>query len=96
MSFTAEGGAGYSISVYLPPGYPDERPLLQVSPAVQHPWVDAAQQVVAAPGIVNVSTDGGVGCVVVGYYMVPLAIYETHNEYIVRMASRMHCICCRL
>ncbi|XP_043221873.1 vacuolar protein sorting-associated protein 37A-like [Amphibalanus amphitrite] len=52
VSFSVDG-VGYSISVYLPPGYPDERPLLQVSPPVQHPWVDAGQQVVAAPGIVN-------------------------------------------
>ena len=56
VSFSV-GGVGYSISVYLPPGYPDERPLLQVSPPVKHPWVDAGQQVVAAPGIVNVSTE---------------------------------------
>ncbi|XP_037070262.1 vacuolar protein sorting-associated protein 37A-like [Pollicipes pollicipes] len=46
-------GAAYSVNVFLPPGYPDERPLLQVRPPVRHPWLDAAQQVVAAPGIVN-------------------------------------------
>lgn len=46
-------GAEYQLSVFLSGGYPEERPLLRLSPAMSHPWLDPNQVVVGAPGIVN-------------------------------------------
>lgn len=35
--------------------FPNEKPLLTVSPAIVHPWVNADSEVVSAPGLLNVN-----------------------------------------
>ena len=39
----------------LPAQFPQERPVVTVSPGVRHPWVDTQMKVTGCPSINNVS-----------------------------------------
>lgn len=54
VEFSA-GGHGMTIQVSLPPEFPLEKPVLKVSPQIDHPWVNEQCKVVSAPGLLNVS-----------------------------------------
>lgn len=53
LPFTS-GGNELNLQVVLKPDFPNERPVLKVSPIVVHPWVSSDGEVVGAPGVLNV------------------------------------------
>jgi hypothetical protein len=59
VEFSA-GGHGMAIQVSLPPEFPLEKPVLKVSPQIDHPWVNEQCEIISAPGLMNVS---GLVCV---------------------------------
>jgi ESCRT-I complex subunit VPS37 len=44
-----------AIQVSLCPEFPRKRPVLKVSPQIDHPWVSEQSEIIRAPGLVNVS-----------------------------------------
>jgi hypothetical protein len=54
VEFSA-GGHGMAIQVSLPPEFPLEKPVLKVSPQIDHPWVSEQCKIISAPGLLNVS-----------------------------------------
>lgn len=54
LPFTS-GRNELNLQVVLKPDFPNEKPVLKVSPIVIHPWVDGDGEVVGAPGLLNVS-----------------------------------------
>ena len=54
VEFSA-GGHGMAIQVSLPPEFPLEKPVLKVSPQIDHPWVNEQCEIISAPGLMNVS-----------------------------------------
>jgi ESCRT-I complex subunit VPS37 len=54
VEFSA-GGCGMAIHVSLPPEFPLEKPVLKVSPHIDHPWVGDQCKIISAPGLLNVS-----------------------------------------
>jgi ESCRT-I complex subunit VPS37 len=44
-----------AIHVSLPPEFPLEKPVLKVSPQINHPWVNEQCEIISAPGLMNVS-----------------------------------------
>lgn len=53
VDFRAVNGQAFQLGVFLPPGFPSQRPNLTLSPSGSHPWLDGAGQVVGAPGLLN-------------------------------------------
>lgn len=54
VEFSA-GGHSMAIQVSLPPEFPLEKPVLKVSPQIDHPWVNEQCEIIGAPGLMNVS-----------------------------------------
>jgi ESCRT-I complex subunit VPS37 len=52
------------IHVSLSNEFPNEKPLLTISPAIVHPWVNAESEVVSAPGLLNFTIHSDLGRVV--------------------------------
>lgn len=48
------GGKEFNIYVTLTKDFPNEKPILKVSPAIIHPWINADGEITAAPGLLNV------------------------------------------
>ncbi|KDR10569.1 vacuolar protein sorting-associated protein 37A isoform X2 [Zootermopsis nevadensis] len=63
VEFSA-GGHGMTIQVSLPPEFPLEKPVLKVSPQIDHPWVNEQCKVVSAPGLLNFTVHSDLGRVV--------------------------------
>jgi ESCRT-I complex subunit VPS37 len=55
VEFSA-GGYSMAIQVSLCPEFPRKRPVLKVSPQIDHPWVDEQSEIISAPGLLNVSS----------------------------------------
>jgi hypothetical protein len=49
------GGHVMAIQVSLSPEFPLEKPVLKVSPQIDHPWVNEQCEIISAPGLLNVS-----------------------------------------
>lgn len=45
------GNSTVSLNITLPPQFPNERPIVKVSPPLRHPWVNDQMVVVGCPGI---------------------------------------------
>jgi ESCRT-I complex subunit VPS37 len=63
VEFSA-GGHGMAIQVSLPPEFPLEKPVLKVSPQIDHPWVNEQCEIVGAPGLMNFTVHSDLGRVV--------------------------------
>lgn len=49
------GGNDFSIAVSLASDFPNEKPVLKISPIIIHHWVGADGEITGAPGLLNVS-----------------------------------------
>lgn len=58
------GGRGMAIQVSLPPEFPLEKPVLKVSPQIDHPWVNEQCEIISAPGLMNFTVHSDLGRVV--------------------------------
>ncbi|XP_022086195.1 vacuolar protein sorting-associated protein 37A-like [Acanthaster planci] len=58
---TGTGATNIALHITLPPQFPQEKPLVKVSPPLRHPWVSNTLTVVGCPGLNNfgVHTDLG-------------------------------------
>jgi len=61
---TVHNGNSLSLYITLPPTFPQDRPLVKVSPAVRHPWVNEQMLVVGCPGVNNFVTHSDLGKVI--------------------------------
>ncbi|XP_033606810.1 vacuolar protein sorting-associated protein 37A isoform X2 [Cryptotermes secundus] len=52
VEFSA-GGYSMAVQVSLCPEFPRKRPVLKVSPQIDHPWVNEQSEIISAPGLVN-------------------------------------------
>ncbi|TRY63584.1 hypothetical protein TCAL_08190 [Tigriopus californicus] len=64
VDFRAVNGQAFQLRVFLPPGFPSQRPDMALSPPGSHPWLDQSGQVVGAPGLLNYSVLSDLGRVV--------------------------------
>jgi hypothetical protein len=44
-----------AIQVSMCPEFPQKKPVLKVSPQIDHPWVSEQSEIINAPGLVNAS-----------------------------------------
>ncbi|XP_069681970.1 vacuolar protein sorting-associated protein 37A-like [Periplaneta americana] len=58
------GGYGMAILVSLSPEFPLEKPVLKVTPQIDHPWVNEQSEIISAPGLLNFTVHSDLGRVV--------------------------------
>lgn len=61
---TVIGGTTISLVISLPPRFPQEKPLVKVTPRVSHPWVNDQMIVVGSPGLNNFVVHSDLGKVI--------------------------------
>ncbi|XP_018319362.1 vacuolar protein sorting-associated protein 37A isoform X2 [Agrilus planipennis] len=54
----------FCLRVLLSNDFPNERPILKISPVVVHPWVDQEGEIKSAPGLLNFTVHSDLGRVV--------------------------------
>ncbi|KAJ9601318.1 hypothetical protein L9F63_000540 [Diploptera punctata] len=63
VEFSA-GGRDMAIIVSLSPEFPLEKPVLKVTPDIDHPWISESNEIVSAPGLLNFTVHSDLGRVV--------------------------------
>lgn len=53
-----------NLLVSLTPEFPNEKPILKISPSVSHPWVNGDGEITSAPGLLNFTVHSDLGRVV--------------------------------
>lgn len=48
------GGHNLMLIVILTKDFPNEKPIIKISPPIIHPWVNNESEVISAPGLLNV------------------------------------------
>lgn len=65
VEFDLSSGQRATLLVFLPPGFPRERPVIRLKQTeLHHPWLDANGTVVGAPGLINYTVHSDLGRVV--------------------------------
>ncbi|KAK4880494.1 hypothetical protein RN001_008640 [Aquatica leii] len=58
------GGHEFCLRVLLTQEFPNDKPILHISPAVAHPWVNSEGDITSAPGLLNFTVHSDLGRVV--------------------------------
>jgi len=51
VAFQISGSKTVTLNILLPPQFPNDKPVVHVSPFLKHPWVDDYMKVVGSPGL---------------------------------------------
>lgn len=57
-------GHNIALRIFLPPQFPQDKPIVSVTPPVRHPWVSPTMEVVGCPGLVSFGVHTDLGRVV--------------------------------
>lgn len=61
----SSGPNKFSLYVVLSPNFPLDKPILKISPSIDHPWVNSrGDEIISAPGLLNFSRHSDLGRVV--------------------------------